>query len=679
MGTVTFDAVLTLADIGSELHFDVDVEQLEWDRIGMSIPAQIGNNVPDNGIIDVDGVTFVLNLSGDPHQGLTVDLIDNTNVTEIRGTPTFVFSHGDDADWDRSLFNQTGQLRFGGGPPPGIPGDYNGNGTVEQADLDLVLLNWGQPGVPAGWTNDLPDGNIDQAELDGVLLNWGNVAALGSGGGAGVPEPGTVVLLLLAAGFALARRIRHKFIAFLAAMACLIGLTIESSLAQMEFGGPGVTQKVFITGINENFVMGPAPNNGLGYLSVERYTFPQDGSGGPYNNVYNNFTNQLAYEAANTPDATGTIAAPIFWTSGNYPPGFGMANVNQEYYAVVIRGELFVPGGSTSLDFKDGNDDVASLILDTDGDGSLTDELAIIDDSNWTASDGEDAGNTASPGSPSVFVSVTNVAAGGSWRAFEFRMAEGNGGDNGALAWSGTDTDFDFPLIDTLPFGTAAGDDLIPATHLRSADAQLVQSYEYVIDMSEGGNFDVNVAELQWDRVAANPPPAVLGNNPTVTSTIDFSGGVVALRLTSDPVPGLTVDLVDDSLFIDTIIGPADFTFSHGDDALWDTSSFTTNGQISYAASAAQVLVGDYNGSGQVDQGDMDLVLLNWGQSGSDLPQGWVITPPTGNIDQDELDAVLLNWGALGGLGGPSAVPEPSTVALLAMAAAAGLALARRR
>jgi hypothetical protein len=56
-----------------------------------------------------------------------------------------------------------------------IPGDYNANGVVEQSDLDLVLLHWGQPAlpVPEGWFNDLPLGLIDQAELDGVLLNWG--------------------------------------------------------------------------------------------------------------------------------------------------------------------------------------------------------------------------------------------------------------------------------------------------------------------------------------------------------------------------------------------------------------------------------------------------------------------------------------------------------------------------
>jgi hypothetical protein len=60
-----------------------------------------------------------------------------------------------------------------------LDGDFNGNGRVEQADLDLVLLNWGRDAStpPGGWVNDLPDGRIDQEELDAVLLHWGDVAA----------------------------------------------------------------------------------------------------------------------------------------------------------------------------------------------------------------------------------------------------------------------------------------------------------------------------------------------------------------------------------------------------------------------------------------------------------------------------------------------------------------------
>lgn len=80
-----------------------------------------------------------------------------------------------------------------------LEGDYNSNGLVEQADLDLVLLHWGETATPppGGWVNDLPSGVIDQDELDGVLLNWGNqpppLAAADS-----IPEPYTFLLLLLA-------------------------------------------------------------------------------------------------------------------------------------------------------------------------------------------------------------------------------------------------------------------------------------------------------------------------------------------------------------------------------------------------------------------------------------------------------------------------------------------------
>jgi hypothetical protein len=87
--------------------------------------------------------------------------------------------------------NATGSVNLSP-PPAGIDGDYNNNGTVEQADLDLVLLNWGNAAEPPpeGWVNDLPLGSIDQAELDGVLLNWGNMVAES----ASVPEPNTTAL-----------------------------------------------------------------------------------------------------------------------------------------------------------------------------------------------------------------------------------------------------------------------------------------------------------------------------------------------------------------------------------------------------------------------------------------------------------------------------------------------------
>jgi hypothetical protein len=85
---------------------------------------------------------------------------------------------------------------FPGGAP--VEGDYNGNSVVEQADLDLVLLNWGQatPPVPSTWVNDPPTGFIDQQELDQVLLNWGGTAV--GQNNAAVPEPRAVSLSLIA-------------------------------------------------------------------------------------------------------------------------------------------------------------------------------------------------------------------------------------------------------------------------------------------------------------------------------------------------------------------------------------------------------------------------------------------------------------------------------------------------
>lgn len=78
-----------------------------------------------------------------------------------------------------------------------VPGDYNDDGTVEQGDLDLVLLNWGDEvtsGV-ANWINNPPtDGVIDQNDLDRVLLNWGGTAAVAA---SVVPEPASACLVIM--------------------------------------------------------------------------------------------------------------------------------------------------------------------------------------------------------------------------------------------------------------------------------------------------------------------------------------------------------------------------------------------------------------------------------------------------------------------------------------------------
>jgi hypothetical protein len=90
-------------------------------------------------------------------------------------------------------------------PPEGIPGDYNDDGTVDAADYVMwrkllpsggTLQNDGTPGADAG-------------DYDVWVENFGS-AQTGSGGGSGaVPEPASIVLIVLGC-CALSRRQRSR-------------------------------------------------------------------------------------------------------------------------------------------------------------------------------------------------------------------------------------------------------------------------------------------------------------------------------------------------------------------------------------------------------------------------------------------------------------------------------------
>ncbi len=89
-------------------------------------------------------------------------------------------------------------------------------------------------------------------------------------------------------------------------------------------------------------------------------------------------------------------------------------------------------------------------------------------------------------------------------------------------------------------------------------------------------------------------------------------------------------------------------------------------------------LAGDYNDNGSVEQGDLDLVLNNWGGPRTAAFVANTDGFATLNVDQEELDRVLNNWGSSNA---PSfagfAVPEPGMAALAL--GLAGLSLRRRR
>ncbi|TWT48290.1 PEP-CTERM sorting domain-containing protein [Botrimarina hoheduenensis] len=80
-----------------------------------------------------------------------------------------------------------------------VQGDFNGDGKVDNGDLNLLLGNWGSATVPGTWVNGFT-APVDNGELNALLGNWG------FGVGVAVPEPASALLLGLAAAAVTARR-----------------------------------------------------------------------------------------------------------------------------------------------------------------------------------------------------------------------------------------------------------------------------------------------------------------------------------------------------------------------------------------------------------------------------------------------------------------------------------------
>ncbi|MEM1444924.1 MAG: hypothetical protein AAGF84_02620 [Planctomycetota bacterium] len=119
-----------------------------------------------------------------------------------------------------------GEFRFGGNtfgfvpdhpavqivplPGRGVAGDFDASGSVEQADLNLVLSNWGAP--RADWPNaeGLLTSLVDQEELNAVLNAWGASSPQGQIAGP-IPEPSLLGPVMLAGCLAIRSKRRTGY------------------------------------------------------------------------------------------------------------------------------------------------------------------------------------------------------------------------------------------------------------------------------------------------------------------------------------------------------------------------------------------------------------------------------------------------------------------------------------
>ena len=88
---------------------------------------------------------------------------------------------------------------------PGLPGDYNNNGTVDAADYTVWRNNVGQ--TAGTLRNDTVGGPIGRGQYDLWKANYGTTAG-GAGARVSVPEPSSLVLLMFAAAGLCVRRAR---------------------------------------------------------------------------------------------------------------------------------------------------------------------------------------------------------------------------------------------------------------------------------------------------------------------------------------------------------------------------------------------------------------------------------------------------------------------------------------
>jgi len=151
----------------------------------------------DDILSNLRSITIANNNNNKGAHDITIDAAGNIYIGSNSSERVQVFSPGGNT---LATTNSDGTFSVVENLPPDfIVGDFDGNDSVGNSDLTLLLDNWGEPvpPVPAGWTGFQPTENaIGNDELTALLDGWGDIAGAGSVGGV-VPEPASAGLLAL--------------------------------------------------------------------------------------------------------------------------------------------------------------------------------------------------------------------------------------------------------------------------------------------------------------------------------------------------------------------------------------------------------------------------------------------------------------------------------------------------
>lgn len=85
-----------------------------------------------------------------------------------------------------------------------LEGDFNGDGAVDNGDLNLLLGAWGSSTAPPEWINGF-DAPVDNDELNALLGGWG------AGTAGAIPEPSSVLGLCVAMCGVVGSRSRRRW------------------------------------------------------------------------------------------------------------------------------------------------------------------------------------------------------------------------------------------------------------------------------------------------------------------------------------------------------------------------------------------------------------------------------------------------------------------------------------